>query len=423
MYFCKRASARRAAQKAAPWLGLFFCFVLPLGAQEDPIPVTGEVSTDGGTLWVEDDGAALYWHNGLAVTLGEHFFVGFDLGQVSANLPWADGSVFGFMGQCGVDMPRGGFTFAVGSLSHSRVSASADKLVVSNDGGDGLFFSIEAPLRFGPFSAAPYLLYGEASWDDGDLYWFFGKPRLPSLLIYGADLSLDHYDHYQHGLRAYGFSTDLKIISNDDKPLFDTDLDAGLFLYQFSREGEKIGFTGTLGWLFAKASMKGALTSSNQPYFLFPFSFYNLNAHLEIQAGFAGFRFRHRLGIFEYSLNLGALHVFHDRGGVDIHYRMKRLFSGEEAFDKINLELGGLGAAFLLLEASFPALPLTQTLRLSLGLQKAFVVPWGYEKLLASGGADISSSTSPISPSAVDTRSLLKTALLSGLSIYGSLSW
>ena len=398
-------------------MGLFFYFLPSLGAQENSISAEGEVFTEAGTLWVEDDGAALYWQSGLALTLGEYFFLDFDLGQVSSNLPWADGSVFGLMGRCGIDTSKGGFTFAVGFFDHPFVSAAADKVSISNDGGDGFCFSIETPLRFGPLSIAPYLLYGEAFWDDGDFYWFFGKPKLPSLLIYGVELLLDQQGQYQHGLGSYGFSTDLRIVSNEDESLFDTNLDAGLFFYRFSREGEKLKFSGTLGWFFARASLEGTLTSSNQPYFLFPFSFYNINAGFEIQAGFAGFCFRHSLGIFQYGFNLGALHIFYDQGRVDIHYRMKKLYSGEEAFDEINLELRGLGAAFLLLEAAFPALPLTDRLRLSLGLQKAFVVPWGYEKLLSSGDA------SPGSPAEADTRSLLKTILLSGLSIRGSFSW
>jgi len=150
------------------------------------------------------------------------------------------------------------------------------------------------------------------------MYWFFGKPKLPSLLIYGADLSLDQQNRFQHGLRAYGFSADLKITSNEDISLF-------------------------------------------------------------------------------------------DNGGADMHYKIKKIFGGEEVVDTIKLELKGLGAAFLVLEAAFPSLPLAGKLRLSLGLQKAFVIPWGYEKF--SGGRY------------VETHSMLMTALLSGLSIHGSLSW
>jgi len=396
----------------ALWLGLFFCLLTALAAQE--------VAVDGGALWVEDDGAATYWHSGFALTFGEYYFLSADVGQVAANLPWADGTVLGFKGQGGFDMPRGGVAFAVGSMSHQRVGAAVDKIVVSNDGGAGFFMSIHTPLRFGAFSAAPYVLYGEASWTDGDLYWFFGKPKLPSLLLYGADFTLDQFDRYQHALRAYGFSAKLDITSNENEPLFATAVDAGLFCYQFSQKGEKLNFTGTLGWVFAKASLDGALTSSNQPYFLFPFLLYHLDAHLDLQAGFAGFRFQHTLGIFQYSLNLGALHIFHDQGGVDIHYQMKKLFSGQEVFDSLDFELKGLGAAFLVIDAGFPALPITKKLRLSLGLQKVFAIPWGYERFLDSDGAAANSAASDsLSPDAAN--SLLRTVLLSGLFIRGSL--
>jgi len=416
MSFYKRA--------LAIWLGLFFCsqcvVITPLlvadEAWENSAPVALEVSAKTGTLWVEDDGAALYWQSGVAFSFGEYFFLGFDLGKVYSSLPWLDGSLFGFMTQCGIDTPLGGFTVAAGVLDSSPVDAAIDKLAISNDGGDGYFFSIRAPLRLGPLSAAPYLQYSNASWGDGDLYWFFGKPKLSSLLIYGVDLSLDQQEWYQHNLRAYGFSATLQIISNEDQSLFDADLNAGLFSYQFSREGEKTGFSGTVGWFFANASLEGSLNSSNQPYFLFPYLYYDVEARYEIQAGFAGFRFRHTMGIFRYSFNLGALHIFYDRGGADIHYQEKKLFGGKEAFDTKAPELKGLGAAFLLLEAGFPALPLTNKLRLSLSLQKAFVVPWGYEKLFSSDAGSEKSSS-------VDTRSLFRTALLSGVSIRGSLSW
>jgi len=421
MSLYKRAPALRAAL----WLGLFFCSqcvvtTTQLAAdevQETSAPLALEVSAKTGTLWVEDDGAAFYWQSGVAFSFGEYFFLGFDLGKVSSNLPWLDGSLFGFMTQCGFDTPLGGFTVAVGVLDSSPVDAAINKLAISNDGGDGYFFSIKAPLRFGPLLAAPYLQYAKASWDDGDLYWFFGKPKFSSLLIYGVDFSLDQQEWYQHNLCAYGFSAALQIISNEDQPLFDADLNAGLFSYQFSREGEKTEFTGTIGWFFAGASLEGSLNSSNQPYFLFPYLYYDVNAHYKVQAGFAGFRFRHNVGIFRYSLNLGALHIFYDRGGVDLHYQEKKLFGGKEAFDTKAPELKGLGTAFLLLEAGFSALPLTEKLRLSLSLQKAFVVPWGYEKLLASDAAGSEK------PSSVDTRSLLRTAFLSGVSIRGSLSW
>jgi hypothetical protein len=76
------------------------------------------------------------------------------------------------------------------------------------------------------------------------------------------------------------------------------------------------------------------------------------------------------------------------------------------------------GAAFMLLDAGFPSLRLgrQKKTRLSLGLKKLFVVPWGYERALR---------YSPASPGAPDpaTDERLKTLLLSGLSFYCSLYW
>jgi len=412
MSFCKRALAL--------WLGLFFYCALPVGAQENPAPVAVEVSARAGTLWVEDDGAAGYWRSGLSFTLEECFFMGFDLGRVSSNLPWLDTSLFGFAGHCGFDTQWGGLAVAAGSLSHSPFTAAADNLAISNDGGEGFFFSIKAPLRFGPFSVTPYLFSGKASWDNGDLYWFFGKPKLPSLLIYGADFSLDQQDRYQHGLRVYGFSAGLEIISNENQPLFDADLDAGLFSYQFSLEEKPFKFTGTIGWFFVKAALEGSLNSSNQPYFLFPFLNYEVVASLKIHAGFAHVGFRYTRGIFRYAANLGVFQILYDQMEARIHYREKNLFGGKEGFPDKQIEFGGTGAAFLLLDADC-TLPLAanKNRQFSLGLQKAFFLPWGYQKWLpsAAGSAGRSSGLGD------STLSLVKTIFLSGLSIRGSLRW
>jgi len=417
MNFCKRAPALRAAL----WLGLFFYFALPLEAQENPIPIALEVSAQAGTLWVEDDGAAVYWQSGLSFTLWDCFFMGFDLGKLSSSLPWLDTSLFGFAGHCGFDTPWGGLAVALGSLDNSPVSAAIDKLPISNDGGDGFFFSIKAPLRFGPFSVAPYLLSGQASWDDGDLYWFFGKPKLPSLLIYGADFSLNQQDRYQHTLRVYGFSADLQIIGNENEPLFDADLDAGLFSWQFSMEWEKCMFTGILGWFFARAALEGSLNSSNQPYFLFPFLKYDVSGSLKIHAGFAHVGFRYTHGIFCYNVNLGAFQILSDQVEAQIHYQEKNLFGGNERFLDKQIEMGKTGAAFLLLDAGL-ALPLraNKNQKLSLGLQKAFFIPWGYETWLSSTAGSSGGSSGSGGGA---TLSLVRTLLLSGLSIRGSLRW
>jgi hypothetical protein len=438
MPYYKRAltAYQRYAVSLVRWLGLFFCFCISLGAQENSVSIAGDFSSAAGTLWVADDGAAAYWHSGLMLGPGRGgpsphdftltgsspvFSLGFDVGQVFSSLPLLNGSVFGFGGQCGIYTPRGGFTAAYGFFNQSPVQAAAQETVITSDGGQGYFFGFEAPLRFGIISIVPHFLYGAASWEDGEMYWFFGKPDIPSLLIYGLDISFYHYgeqSRYKHGPGFRALNADINIISNENDSLFDTGLNAGLFWYQCSLEKNQCALTGTLGWLYADASLEGALTSSNQPYFLFPYRFSNVDACLKTHAGFAALRFRYRQGIFQYHVDLGAFHIFYNRGDAEVHYQKKNLFGGEEGFEKVNPEISGLGAAVLLLEAGIPALPLGGKRRLALSLQKAFILPWGYEKLISSGGGAGGGK-----PSGDETLSLIKTILLSGLSIRGSLKW
>jgi hypothetical protein len=422
MFFRKRALALR--------LGLFIYFCNSLAAQS----VSGELSAGTGTLWVEDEGAAYYWHSGVTLALKPkipswNFYMGFDVGQFSSTLPWMNASAFGYVLKTGFDTQAGGITAAFGSFSHSFVKAVIDKMTVSNDKGHGFFVSLEAPMRFGFLRFVPGFLYGGASWGDGDMYWFFGKSDVPSFSGYGLDIcfvqpyfqqSTD--SQYTHGPGFRNYSLKLNIVSNEKESLFNTRMNAVLFFYRFSFERPKIAFNGTLGWLYANASLDGALTSFNQPYFLFPFLFFNVKAQYKAHAGYAMSGFRYNHGIFRYNFDLGIFHIFFDNGGVELNYKMKKLFDGEEFFEEMNSGIGGLGAAFLLLDAAAPALPLhrNKNTRLSLGLRKAFIVPWGYEKLFP---ADAESSVINQAPQANEVLSLVKTVLLSGLSIYGSISW
>jgi hypothetical protein len=417
MLCCKRALAL--------WLGLFFYLLSPLGARENPASVSGEVSAGAGTLWVDDDGGAFFWRTGLKLDTGPRLFLRFGLGKVSSNLPPISGSVLGFTGRFGIDAPRGGFFFAFGLFNQQPVTAAMEKVTVSNDGGRGYFLQFKTPLRFGPFGVTPCFVYGSADWAKGDLYWFFGKPDLPSLFVYGCDFGLEHHERYGHGLVFRRLSADLNITGNENGSLFDTRINAGLFLYRFSLETLRTSFTGSLGWLYSGASFDGALTASNQPYFLFPFLSFDITAEFEIQAGLAAFGFRRRRGIVLYGFDLGAFHIFFDRGGVDTHYKMKRLFGGKEDSERIEVELKGFGGAFLLLKAELPELRVgTGGGRLSLGARKAFVVPWGYDKFLPSGtGSDGTAPDGAFPPPETDSRSLIRTILLSGLSVQGSFSW
>jgi hypothetical protein len=394
-------------------LGLFLCLflpgALPLGAGEGL-----SLSAEAGPLWVEDAGAAFSWQSGLALKKGEQFYADIVLGQIISNLPWAEGSVFGGLGNFSFDVPRFGFDFSFGFFNHELFSSETEDFSVDNEGGGGLFFSAQAPVHIGEWSIAPSFLYGSGSWDDGDLYWFFGKPKMPALAGYG--LSLQYRG--QHELAFRSLFMDMDIHNNVEEKLFDSHLDAYSAYYRFSLEVLNLRPGGTLGWFSATVGADGALTASNQHFWEFPYSFYSAQGSFVVHAGFGAVDLKQTFSFFQYHIMIGVAHIFWGEGAVDTHYKKKKLWGGEEGFDTMSLDMGGIGAAFMLLDAGLPALRLGRQSKaqLSLGLKKLFVIPWGYEQL--SPGSSASPEMSDAS-----ANELWKTILFSGLSFYASLCW
>jgi len=403
------------------WLGLFF-YILgtpSLAAEtepESPGVFLGGISTGTGTLWVEDNGASGYWHSGLRLGIGQNFSMGFDIGQVISNLPWMNGCVLGGAGEFNFNTHRGGVQLHYGFFNHREIGVTTDKVRLSSQGGGGFYAGIQTPLYFGSFSIAPCFYYGDAAWNDGDMYWFFGKPDIPVFMAFGLSLGLDAPPgKIKHGVVFRWSVIDLAILGNENEQVFDAAINGGLFYYSISLEREKTRFSAALGGLYARTAIDGALTSKNQPYFLFPYRFYNINGSVDVYAGFALSGLRLSAGIFQYDINVGVIHLFHNGGDINIHYQMKKLYGEADVYDRITPDIGGIGAAFLLLEGSIPAIPIGRY-RLSLGLQKAFILPWGYNKLLSSVTG--SPQQEPHTP---DTLSLVKSVLLSGLSLRCSL--
>jgi hypothetical protein len=150
----------------------------------------------------------------------------------------------------------------------------------------------------------------------------------------------------------------------------------------------------------------------------FPYSFYALTGALGVCAGFGALDLKQVFSLFQWRLMAGAAYIVQGKGNADIHYKEKTLFGGEEAFDTNSLDIGGAGAVFMLLDAEFPALRLDKRkkTRLSLGMRKLFVLPWGYERILP-GDSALPGGSAP------SAGNLLHTVLLSGLSFHGSLYW
>jgi hypothetical protein len=236
----------------------------------------------------------------------------------------------------------------------------------------------------------------------------------PALAGYGVSLQY----HTQHELAFQSLFMDMDIVANDTEGLFDSHLEAYAAFYRFSPEIARLRLGGILGWFYAAAGTEGSLTASNQHFAYFPYNFYTIYGSLGLHAGFAAVDLQRDFSFFRGRVILGAAHAFQGSGAADIHYKKKNLFGGEEVFDKASLDIEGIGAAFMLLDAGFPALRLGKGKKghLSLGLRKLFVLPWGYEQ----APAGVTASPDPSDPA---TGKLLKTLLLSGLSLYGSLYW
>jgi hypothetical protein len=394
-------------------LGLFLYLFLsgapPLGAGEG-----FSLSAAAGPLWVDDDGAALYWKSGFSFKKGERFYSDIVLGQVVSSLPWAEGAVLGGLGRLGFDTPWFGLDLGCGFFRHPLFSSETEDFSLSSDGGQVFFIRGKASAHIGKWTIAPSFLYGSGAWADGSLYWFFGKPKLPVLALYGLSLQR----HERHEL-AFGYLfMDMDIINSDTERLFDSRLDAYAAYYRFSTKFSNLRLGGSLGWFYAAAGTNGTLTAANQHFVYFPYNFYTVDGSFGAHAGFGAIDLKQAFSRFQYHIVIGAVHIFQGNSASDIHYKEKTLFGGEEVFDTRVLDIGGTGAAFMLLDAGFPAVRFDKwkRARLSLGLKKLFIVPWGYERILP--GASVSTGTSA---SAIG--SLLKTALLSGLSFYASLYW
>jgi hypothetical protein len=400
-------------------LGLLCFFCIPLLCAGQTFSLSGQ----GGTIWVGTNGAAGYWRSSIDLTIGKQLYYGFDFSQVISNLPIIRGSLFTASGRVGFDTNRVGLDISGGIFRQSRLDFVGEEPY--NDGGIGAFFGLSSPVHLGRVTITPLLRHGEGKWQNGSFYWFFGKPDIPAFWVWGLSAAYDE----QHALTFRYLSLNMDILSNDEEPLFASTLDCFTAYYRFrtGRLFKNLSFEGSLGWLYARGSVEGALTASNQHYWLFPYNFYRATGNLGAHAGFGAIDVRYKHAIFQYHLTLGAAHLFLGEAAATVHYKNKKLFGGGETVEAMTpINLGGLGAAFILLDFGLSDLRLGRhtTRTLSLGLKKAFVIPWGYDTLLnrqspQSGNGQGEQGSSGSSGFQAEW---LRTILLSGLSLYCTLS-
>jgi hypothetical protein len=371
------------------------------------------LSAAGGSLLATPGGASGYGLGGLSYTGENELRLKADAGGIFLHLPQAQGDIAVAAGGLGFHVKNFGVAFSGGFFRHAAFKADFGKTVFNSDGGSGAF--LDAALSFGirRLTLEPSVSYAAASWDKGDFYWFFGKPKLRAFWRLGVKGAYD-----AHSLGFTFFSLDAGILNNDAVSLFEGASKGIVLYYRFSAKNRNFPLSGVLGYCYAAAGLEGELTSSNQGYSLFPYRFYNLDTSFSTHVGFAMIRLEQGFSIFRVNAALGAAQVVRGTGSADIHYREKSLFGGGEKTDPLSKDMGGLGAAFLSIDFGAPSLRIGATTKLSLGLKKTLALPWGYRNIFSAGESGASDSPAG---GGFDT-DLLRTILLSGFSLYGSLA-
>jgi hypothetical protein len=402
---------KRFFKKRAPVFapGLF-CVIAIFAA-----PLWGEnasFSLSGGSLLVTPEGTSGYRLGGLSYIREDGLRIKANVGEIFLHLPEVQGDISVAAGQFGFEIPNFAVTFSAGFFRHSSFKADFGETVFNSEGGAGVLFNTVLSFRVLGVTLEPSAAYAEASWRNGDFYWFFGKPNIPSFWRFGLTGT---YDTHSLGFKYLSFNAD--ILSNDNMLLFTSTSGGFALYYRFSGNWRNMPLGGIAGYFYAAANMEGTLSSFNQHYFLFPYLFYNVDASFTAHIGFAAIRLSRDFSIFRIKAALGAAQVFRGQGSADIHYQEKNLFGGKEKFDASPVNLGGPGAAFLSVDFGVPSLRIGPHARLSLGFKKTLAIPWGYKGLLP---ADKGGPQDSGSGGGVDT-GLLKTLLLSGFSFYGSL--
>jgi hypothetical protein len=425
-------------------LGIFFilCFSLLASGEEAAglHPVVSEnraaeyaFSSEGGSLWLDGEHGSGFWAASLSLNSGPlHTTAG--TGGVFSNFPAFDTDYTGAWFNADLDTAPLGLDLSGGFFHRDTLNAEVLGVPVKSGSADGYFLRLDLPLRFGNWNAIPSFLFAQGSWKDGDLYWFFGKPQVPALFAAGLSAGF----RKEHRLYFRYLSLDLNILSPSDVDLFTSHFDGLAAAYRWNFNRGPFRLNAASGWLSAAGGMNGTLSSENQPYFLFPYIFYDATFKLSLHALFGVLEAEYRWDNFRLNMTLGAMHILLGEVEAILHSKQKTLsylgvsiLDGREEsyFRYINPE--GLGAAFLSIEGGFAELPLVRrppyrkgrVPQLSLTARKLFALPWGYEAIFASGFFDRSEEGGDESPPSAGEGPNLASILLSGLSLFCSIAW
>jgi hypothetical protein len=404
----------------AVMLGLFLSMAVSLYGEGPAFRLDGQ----GGWLWADRNGDIVFYRQSVSAEQADFWrlsFTGEKFSSDHKNLRF-QGSAFFVEG--GIQGPLGGIYTSLGFYNHGNMELLWGNQRFENRGGDGSSFTLAIPVRLNQSSLVFSYTSLTASWQDGSFYWFFGRPRLDAFHHGGLSFSFGE----KRRIDVAGLFIDGGILSPEDRGLLDFSLRGFYASYRRQKDFHPL----TLGWnfgvLYGKAWLDGALTASNQHYSLFPYLVYEISGQISAFAGYGMVNFAYRTMFFSLDAQLGALQFFYSGSNADVHYKEKTLFGGRErryAFTPI--DLGDLGCAFIGLDVAL-LLPDSKTKpHVAVGIKKLFFIPWNYQQIISSPGdsspGGSGGETQGTGSPAAISQDMLKTALLSGFSLYLSLRY
>ncbi|MDR2898206.1 MAG: hypothetical protein LBU99_05260 [Spirochaetaceae bacterium] len=384
---------------------VFFLFALLLPCFA--APESFSVKNGTGLIWTDPSGAVSY--TAFGVKAGDTpVFMTIDGGKLSSSLAFADVIVPFVRVQTGLRIGSAGFNITGGYASYSELLSKSGEYQFSSDGAGGGFIAGDAFFSIRKITVKPSFLYASADWENGDLYWFFGKPDIHSVLLPAISLVYDG----MHSATVRAVFLDGGLLNNKAQTLGKVDIQVWNLEYRFTFDRPGFLLESSLGWLYGDGDGTGALTPANQSYFAFPYTYFNFNGTGTLHIGYGWVSADIGKSFFRFRISTGLVQLLYGDISYSYQSKEKRLFGGRENALSQKVDFAKKpGALFLNLDAGVRDVPLSRQLLFSGGLRKAFIIPWNITSD-SSGGGEI-----PFADSG-----LIRTILLSGLSFYVKLA-
>jgi len=245
---------------------------------------------------------------------------------------------------------------------------------VESDGGRIALFSASFPFDMNSCVLEPSILLGKGAWERGDFQYFYGKPDLPFVLGFGMS--------FYQGANSFAVDYTLfngKILNNKEtEELFNLNFYIYNAFYKLNASKNINLYAGYAG---LNAEAAGALTSKNQGYFLFPYSFYETGGHLNIKTVYGMANLKAETASAEYGIDLGTLVVIREKNAGYLHYKYRKKFADyygdKEVYrDFYSMSIKGSGIVFSVFNIQTKKIRLGENY-IQYGVRKPLAIPFG----------------------------------------------